>query len=100
MGNKKETRHKGSRNKFINDYEVTQDYVINKDWENIWDDTTAPESEDAKRDGNNASENTQPSGSMAIWTLDTDDMKQTVGTVGSETGPTRNAHHVLYQTRE
>lgn len=72
--------------------------MFNKDYENIWDDSTAPESEGAKGDGNNTSGNSQPSGSMAISMLDHDEMKQSIRTVGNETGPMQNEHHV-HQTR-
>lgn len=69
-------------------------------YENIWDDTTASRSNDAKKgDGNNTPENTQSSGSIAISTLDLDDMKQNIGTVGIEIGPTETTHHV-YRPRD
>lgn len=45
------------------------------------------------------SQNTHTSWSITIRTLDPDDTKYNIGTVGIDTGQTDNAHHV-YQTRD
>ena len=79
---------KGPLNEFI------KGYVDSKNYEHTSDDTSSTESEDAKSDGNNISENTRSSRNMAISTLDPDNMR----TVDIDTGPTDSAHQV-YQAK-
>ena len=59
---------KDSHNEFI------KSYVDSKNYKQISDATSLPESEDTKGDGNNTSENTRSSGKMAISTLDPDNI--------------------------
>lgn len=73
--------------------------MINQGYEHITDDTTAPQSEDKKGDGNNTSENTESSGNVAISTPGTDGIKQNIRTAGMDIGPAQNAAHV-YQSRD
>ena len=77
-----------SHNEFI------KNYVDSTNCEHISDDTSSPESEDTKGDGNSTSENSRSSGNMAISTLDPDNMR----TADIDTGPTDSAHQV-YQTK-
>ena len=73
---------KDSHNEFI------KSYVDSKNYKQISDATSLPESEDTKGDGNNTSEITRSYGNMTISTLDPDNM----GTVDIDTGPTDSAH--------
>ena len=79
---------KGPLNEFI------KGYVDSKNYEHTSDDTSSTESEDAKSDGNNISENTRSSRNMAISTLDPENMR----IVDIDTGPVDSAHQV-YQTK-
>ena len=83
---------KNSHNEFI------KDCVEKKDCEHTSDDSSSPETEDTKGDGNNASENTRSPGHMATSTLVPDNMNQYIRTVGINIRPTGSAHQA-YQTK-